>query len=132
MPAARTVVLRGFDANLGAIAIHSDYRSRKVAEITKNDRAAALFYDPRKKIQIRTTGHCRIHYLDDLAIDTWRIMPAFSRRCHLAQSPGSLVEKPFLGLTPDFEKRASALDESEKGFPNFVIIRFKVLALECL
>jgi pyridoxine/pyridoxamine 5'-phosphate oxidase len=48
-PAARTVVLRGFDPNVRTITIHSDIRSGKAAEIIENDRAAAVFYDARKR-----------------------------------------------------------------------------------
>ncbi len=131
-PAARTVVLRGFDPNLRTITIHSDYRSGKVAEITGNDRAAAVFYDPRKKIQIRVTGHCQIHHQNDATIDAWRKLPVFSRRCYLAQPPGSVAEEPSSGLPPELEKRAPTLEDSGQGFSNFVVIRFQIVALEWL
>ena len=131
-PAARTVVLRGFDPNLRTISFHSDCRSGKVAEITGNDRAAAVFYDPRKKIQIRVTGHCQIQYQNDVAIGAWRKLPVFSRRCYLAQPPGSVAEEPSSGLPPELEKRAPTLEDSEQGFSNFVVIRFQFLALEWL
>jgi len=131
-PAARTVVLRAFDPNVRTITIHSDCRSGKMAEITKNDRAAAVFYDARKKIQIRITGHCRLHHQDDVARNAWRKVPAFSRRCYLAEPPGSVAEKPSSGLPSELKKRAPALDESEMGSTNFVVIRFQLLALEWL
>ena len=131
-PAARTVVLRGFDPNLRTIAIHSDYRAGKVADITGNNRAALVFYDPRKKIQIRSTGHCRLHHLDDVARNAWRKVPTFSRRFYLAGPPGSIAEKPSSGLPSELEKQAPALEQSEIGFTNFVVIRFELLALEWL
>lgn len=131
-PAARTVVLRGVDPNLRTIAIHSDYRAGKVTDITGNNRAAVVFYDPRKKIQIRSTGHCRIHHLDDVARNAWRKVPTLSRRCYLADPPGSIAEKPSSGFPSELEKQAPALEQSEMGFKNFVVIRFELLALEWL
>lgn len=132
LPAARTVVLRGFDPNLRTISVHCDYRSGKVREIMNNDRSAAVFYDVRKKIQIRITGHCQIHHQDDVATHAWRKLTAFSRRSYLAQSPGSVTEKPSSGLPTELEKPAPALGDSETGFSNFSIIRFRLLALEWL
>jgi pyridoxamine 5'-phosphate oxidase len=131
-PAARTLVLRGFDADRRALVFHSGRRSGKIAEITANDRADCVFYDPRKKIQIRATGRCRIHHQDNVARRAWQRLPVFSRRCCLAESPGLISGGPTSGLPPELERSVPELDESEQGYANFVVIRFHMLELEWL
>ena len=59
-PQARTVIFRHFDSEKFHISIHSDYRSKKIKEILANKNICLVFYDDKKKIQIRVRGVAKI------------------------------------------------------------------------
>ncbi len=53
-PAARMVLLRGFDAR--GFVFYTNYASRKAAALTANSRAALVFYWPELHRQVRVEG----------------------------------------------------------------------------
>ena len=53
-PSARIVLLKGVDER--GFVFHTDYRSRKAAELEANPRAALVFYWPELERQVRITG----------------------------------------------------------------------------
>ncbi len=53
-PAARMVLLRGFDAR--GFVFYTSYESRKAAELDRNPWAALLFHWPRLERQVRAEG----------------------------------------------------------------------------
>ena len=53
-PSARMVLLRGFDAR--GFVFHTNYESRKAGELTRNPRAALVFYWAGLERQVRVEG----------------------------------------------------------------------------
>ncbi len=58
-PELRTVVKRDF-TKAWEIIIFTDARSPKVTQIRQQARVSALFYHPKKKLQVRLRGHARL------------------------------------------------------------------------
>ncbi len=54
VPSARTVLLKGFDAN--GFVFYTNYTSQKGVELSQNPKAALLFFWPALERQIRITG----------------------------------------------------------------------------
>ena len=59
-PESRTVILRNFNKDKFELNIHSDSRSGKITQIESNNNVSCLFYDDKKKIQIRINGLAKI------------------------------------------------------------------------
>jgi hypothetical protein len=131
-PSARTVVLRGFDPVRRVIAFHSDRRSRKIAELMVTDAGAAVFYDAKIKIQVRVRGRCRVHSGDEVALEAWQRLPAFSRRCYLGEAPGTPSGHPTSGLAEEYESNTPTEDQTKTAFGDFAVIRLHVNELEWL
>jgi hypothetical protein len=131
-PAARTVVLRGFEPAARVVVVHTDLRSRKIAEVTANPRVALIFYDGKSGIQVRIDAKASVHAGDEVARKAWEKLPAFSRRCYLGLPPGSNSPEPSSGLPTELELRAPYPAESEHGFANFALIISRLIRLDWL
>lgn len=56
-PRVRTLVLRGADRAGPLLALHTDARSAKALEITREPRVALMFWDAAARQQLRAEGH---------------------------------------------------------------------------
>ena len=83
-PDARTVVLRGFDSKKMEISFHSDLRSQKINQLNKNKNVCLVFYDEKKKIQLRIRGKTNIKKSFH---EAWNKLTNWSKRCYLTESP---------------------------------------------
>lgn len=124
-PAVRTVFLRGMDAGARRLTAFTDARSRKVAELERDPRAALLFYDPLSDIQVRLTGRSAIHRIGEPAGRAWESAAPSSRRAYLVTAPpGSLSAGPVSGLPEDVEGIIPPLERLEEGRLNFALLEF--------
>jgi len=106
-PSVRTVVLRAVDRTRQTVYCCSDARSAKIIEIEQNDAVSTLFYDAKKKTQIRIFGRAAIHGNDDVAHEIWRTIPLSGRALIAADTaPGTILS----GQTPVSEKFRALLD----------------------
>ena len=62
--------------------IHSDLRSEKINQIEKNNNVSCLFYDDKKKIQIRINGTGKI---EKSYQPSWNKLTNWSKRCYLSK-----------------------------------------------
>ena len=119
-PQARTVVFRSFNVEKFYLSIHSDFRSKKIKEIKKNKYVSLVFYDDKKKIQLRIRGIAKIEVSKK---DSWHKLSNWSRRCYLSQeTPGAIKQKPTSGFSEKFQFNAPSTEESGKGVQNFSVI----------
>jgi pyridoxamine 5'-phosphate oxidase len=81
-PRLRTVILRGADPESWSVRFHTDNRSDKVKELTRDNRLSLLVYDPGAKIQIRVEGRATIHTNDAIADAAWGASRSFSQICY--------------------------------------------------
>ena len=132
-PEIRTVVLRNIDNNPLSIRFNSDIRSKKVADIKKNNQCSALFYDPIRRIQIRVKGLSTIHYNNKLSEKVWSDVELQSRKCYMADfAPGEVMDEWKPNIPKLYLKKDPTLKDSEKGYINFCCIDFKVESFEIL
>lgn len=128
MPVCRTVVLRTCDNQLDYLQFNTDYRSPKIDAIKYNQHVAGHFYDNQSKIQLSIHTKAIIHYMDDVAKEAWEKTQILSRQCYLQETaPSYPIAKP------DKKKQTmDILDETEKGYFNFCVIRLYIKKIDFL
>lgn len=93
-PRLRTVVLRKCLPDF-TIIIYTDLRSQKVADIQQNTRVSALFYHPKKLLQIKLEGKAEI-ITDATALKPyWQTVGENSKKDYTtSNAPGTLIKNP--------------------------------------
>ena len=115
-PTIRTVVLRGVNVSERSLRFHTDRRSAKFLELTRNPRIALHFYDASIKTQIRLEAVGELHVEGSLASAAWKASQPSSRLCYAAKfGPGEEVTMPPVAPTP---KDA----ETDDGLGNFCLV----------
>ena len=129
----RIVVLRKSDRNNNILQFHTDFRSPKVNILKKNKNASLVFYDKEEKIQLRVKVICEINNKNSLTEESWKKTQHISRRCYLTDSgPGSVSENPTSGIISKLEDFDYTMEQSEKGYENFTVIKCKIKSIEWL
>jgi len=127
-PAARTVVLRRFDAESREIRFHTDVRSPKVAAIRRRPSVALHWYDAGLRVQVRIAAIATVHQGDPIAADAWAAAQGMSRACYTApHAPGTPLDSfPVAPAVP--------ADDDEAGLGTFAVVacRFDAVELLCL
>ena len=129
----RIVVLRKSDKENNVLQFHTDFRSPKVNILKKNNNASLVFYDKEEKIQLRVKVTCEINNNNPLAEESWKKTQHISRRCYLTDSgPGTVSENPTSGMISKLEDFDYTMEQSEKGYKNFTVIKCKIKSIEWL
>jgi pyridoxamine 5'-phosphate oxidase len=127
-PKLRTVILRGCDVDARMLRFHTDARSEKAREITRNPRVGVHFYDPGAKIQLRIEGVAALNQENPLADAAWAGSRVFSRQCYgIAPGPGTAISEPDGFSLPDTTEDATA-----SGRAHFTAVTVEVQAMEWL
>lgn len=93
-PVLRTVVLRQMLQNMN-IVFYTDKRSNKVNQILENNSVSALFYHPRKLLQLQLEGTARIISDPEVLSRIWNSIPASSQKDYSTSSaPGTSIKSP--------------------------------------
>jgi 3-hydroxyisobutyrate dehydrogenase len=129
----RTVVLRKTLTTERELRFHTDIRSPKWQELSKNPSISALFYDSIDRIQLRIKGKAVLHHTNDITAEAWQKTSLSSRKCYLTRfSPSSFTEESTSGLTDNIEHENFTLAESESGYFNFGIVSIHVQSIDWL
>tara|TARA_B100001778_G_scaffold267147_1_gene228372 strand:+ start:44 stop:643 length:600 start_codon:yes stop_codon:yes gene_type:complete len=129
----RIVVLRKSDKENNVLQFHTDLRSQKVDILMKNKNASLVFYDKEEKIQLRIKVICEINNKNSIAEESWKKTQHISRRCYLTDSgPGSVSQNPTSGMISRLEDFDYTMEQSEKGYENFTVIKCKIKSIEWL
>jgi hypothetical protein len=122
-PVARTVVMRAVSIERAEIRCHTDRRSPKIREISRDPRVAWHFYAPELKLQLRLKARATVHLDDAVADEAWAQSSLSSRRCYLApNAPGAICEQPSPNLPEHLLGRIPTLEESLSGRAHFAAI----------
>jgi hypothetical protein len=125
-PEARTVVLRGFNAERRELWFHTDSRSPKAGQIVRDGRVALHWYDAQARLQIRIAALAVVHQADPIARDAWLASQPMSRACYgSAAAPGT----PLPEFPPPPEQ---LVDDDSRGLANFALVRCRFAAVELL
>jgi pyridoxamine 5'-phosphate oxidase len=129
----RCVILRDFLMPDRVLVCHTDARAAKVEEISNAAKVSWLFYHPKRKVQLRISGHACLHADDPFADRQWAGTGVSSRLNYCAiQPPGTPIDSPSSGL-PDFLlNKAPTLLETEKGRQHFTAISCRIDSIDWL
>ena len=129
----RIIVLRKSDRENNLLQFHTDLRSQKVEILKKNKHASLIFYDKEEKIQLRVKVECEINNQNSITEISWKKTQHISRRCYLTDSaPGTASNNPTSGMISELEDFDYTMQQSEKGYKNFTVIRCKIKSIEWL
>ncbi|MAK12826.1 MAG: pyridoxamine 5'-phosphate oxidase [Candidatus Pelagibacter sp.] len=129
----RIVVLRGAFKEKRILRFHTDLRSSKIGALKTNNNIYFLFYNKKRKIQVRAKGVATIHYKNEIAEQAWKKTQVISRKCYLAeQAPGSISNIPNSGYPKELEGKNPLIKDTEIGFNNFCVIDSKINEMEWL
>jgi pyridoxamine 5'-phosphate oxidase len=132
-PSQRIMILRELDWDKCVLRFHTDSRSTKVDELSANNSASVLFYDPETKIQLRLQGSAAVETDSSAADEAWKSSTPFARRCYLAEhAPALEVELPTSGLPTAIEGKQPEEADLIPGRPNFAILLFSFDQIEWL
>ena len=116
--AVRTVVLRAVDRKRRCVRFYTDLPSPKVGQILKDPRAALVFQDALRQVELRAEAVVQLHQEDNLAQRCWTTLPAGSRReFATAAPPGS----PAGELSELTRSGPGANGADRDGWPNFAV-----------
>jgi hypothetical protein len=132
-PQLRCVIFREFSITERVMVCHTDARAAKVREISASPQVSWLFYHPKRKVQLRISGHATLHVDDLIADRQWAGTTPTSRLNYCAiEPPGTPVESPSSGL-PDFLlNKVPTLLQTEKGRQHFAAISCRIDAIDWL
>lgn len=118
-PRLRTVVLRKFLADFNLL-FYTDTRSQKVAEFRDNPKVSALFYHPKKLLQVRVDGIISFVEDEKLLREYWNNIPENSRKDYITQ------------LAPGTKRNQNKEVAYDADNPNFLALVIKAQQIEYL
>ena len=125
-PDVRTVVLRNVNKNTYSISFHTDIRSPKFKQITKNPNVSVLFYDVQARTQIRMVGTASICGDEDMLKSLWGKLSKESKDCYMGEVPPS---GPLHGRTTINKIKETNPDD---GYNNFARVAIHVSKMDVL
>jgi len=132
-PQTRTVVLRNIKNNPIKLYFNTDFRSTKISELKKIDSCSALFYDNKRRIQLRLKCKSKIYYNNELTKETWDNTPLQSRKCYMAPyAPSSELEKWIPNLPKEYLECDPDKKHSFEGYKNFSVVELEVQSFEII
>ncbi len=132
-PEIRTVVLRGVEIEPLRISFNADFRSPKIQELQYNNSCSALFYDQKRRVQLRLKCKAILNYNNDLATEVWRNTPLQSRKCYMGDyAPTMLLDEWNPNIPLEYLKTDPDKELSEQGYINFSNIQLEVIESEVL
>ncbi len=93
-PKQRTVVLRKTFIDL-SLVFYTDKRTQKIEDIQLNPSCSALFYHPKKLLQIRIAGTAKLITNKDKIATYWHTVQEASKKDYTANiAPGTPIKNP--------------------------------------
>ena len=118
----RTVVLRGTMKEDALLRFHTDRRSSKFGQLSRNPECGIHIYDRSAKIQLRMKGRANLRFNDEMAKSCWERSQPGSQVCYSQKNtPGSRMADP-----KDIEFQPEGADD------NFCVIQVSVDRLQWL
>ena len=114
----RTVVLRNVNKRNHSIGFHTDIRSPKFEQITKNPSVSVLFYDGQARTQIRMVGTASICVDEDKLNSLWENLSRESKECYMGEIAPS---GPLPGKTTINKIKEKSSNEGHNNFARVTI-----------
>lgn len=122
----RVVVLREVSIAQRRLTFFTDARSAKVEALQEQGALSWLFWDSRKKMQMRMSGAVALNLQNEHARAYWEKLPVQGRSSYAGlQPPGT----PLLhqGSTlPEYWTAGMSLEMTEPAFANFMVVQCQI------
>jgi 3-hydroxyisobutyrate dehydrogenase len=129
----RVVVLRGAFKDKNILRFHTDFRSSKIKSLKENKKIYFVFYNKKRKIQVRAEGVAIVHKDNEITKEAWIKTQMMSRKCYLSpQAPGDFINDSASDLSKDMGNEIPTYEQSEIGYKNFCVIESKIKSFEWL
>ena len=129
----RVVVLRGAFKDKNILRFHTDFRSSKIKSLNENKKIYFVFYNKKRKIQVRAEGVAIVHKDNEITKEAWAKTQMMSRKCYLSpQAPGDFINDSASDLSKDMGNEIPTYEQSEMGYKNFCVIESKIKSFEWL
>ena len=129
----RIVVLRGAFKDKNILRFHTDFRSSKIKSLKENKKIYFVFYNKKRKIQVRAEGVAIVHKDNEITKEAWTKTQMMSRKCYLSpQAPGDFINDSASDLSKDMGNEIPTYEQSEIGYKNFCVIESKIKSIEWL
>ncbi|MCX7337243.1 MAG: pyridoxamine 5'-phosphate oxidase family protein [Pelagibacterales bacterium] len=129
----RIVVLRGAFKEKNILRFHTDFRSSKIKSLKENKKIYFVFYNKKRKIQVRAEGVAIVHKDNEITKEAWTKTQMMSRKCYLSpQAPGDFINDSASDLSKDMGNEMPTYEQSEIGYKNFCVIESKIKSFEWL
>ncbi|HEY1145509.1 MAG TPA: pyridoxamine 5'-phosphate oxidase family protein [Allosphingosinicella sp.] len=123
-PQARMVVLRAADGSARSLEFHTDTRSSKWMELSRNPHVTVLGFSPQVRLQLRLQGMIERHGPGSERADaTWERLPGRTRMTYAGGPPGDECAFEAVG------ELAEPLDEAV-GRARFGVLSFRARTLD--
>ncbi|MAV65329.1 MAG: hypothetical protein CMG00_09090 [Candidatus Marinimicrobia bacterium] len=130
---SRTVVLRRVDRNPLSIYFNADYRSPKIKQLLDKKYCSILFYDNKRKMQLRANCDASVNYKNHLTKEIWDNTPLQSRKCYMGKhKPSQQLEQWHPNVPLKYLKRDPEKSDSESGYNNFTVVHLFINQLDIL
>ncbi|WP_114814933.1 pyridoxamine 5'-phosphate oxidase family protein [Paraburkholderia kururiensis] len=130
-PNVRTVLLRGVSERENLLTFHTDLRSPKVAELSREPRIALVAVDAARSQQIRVSGEARIVRDGQARLDAWHASPdhdLIAYRTRLAPGTPMRHADDALGASHD----PHDVPGPAEGFQHFCVVEVRPARLDWL
>ena len=129
----RVVALRGAFKDKNILRFHTDFRSSKIKSLKENKKIYFVFYNKKRKIQVRAEGVAIVHKDNEITKEAWTKTQMMSRKCYLSpQAPGDFINDSASDLSKDMGNEIPTYEQSEIGYKNFCVIESKIKSFEWL
>ena len=129
----RTVVLRNIKKKPFKLYFNTDIRSNKIIELKKTDSCSVLFFDNKRRIQLRLHCKAKIYHNNQLTKNIWDITPLQSRKCYMAPYAPSIELKNWKpNLPKEYLKCDPREEDSFAGYENFSVEKLEVQSIEII
>ena len=98
---SRMVVLRNMQLTPFTIYFNCDIRSPKAKQLQNQDKCGVLFYNQKRRIQLRLECSINLHYNNQLTQKIWYDTPLQSRKCY-GEKAVKMIRKLKRTLDPHF------------------------------
>jgi hypothetical protein len=127
-PDVRTVLLRGVSEPENLLTFHTDLRSPKVAELSRDPRIALVGVDTVQNLQIRVFGESRVVRDGQARLDAWRTSPDHDLIVYRTKlAPGT----PMSQAGDEFDEAPHDIDPAE-GLQHFCVVEVRPARLDWL
>jgi pyridoxamine 5'-phosphate oxidase len=127
-PNVRTVLLRSVSERENLLTFHTDLRSPKIAELSREPRIALVGVDPVHNVQIRVSGETRILRAGQARLDAWRSSPDHDLAVYRTRlAPGTPISHADAALD-----ETQPVPDPDEGLKHFCVVEVRPTRLDWL